>query len=80
MAMNYDSLKKMDDKALCDEIVSMRRELLNLRLNASSGQIKDSSQFGKLRKQVARALTIQHQRNTGGVVSNNQNDNSVDRA
>ncbi len=79
MAMNMDSLKKMDDKALRDEIVSMRRELLNLRLNASSGQIKDSSRFGKLRKQVARALTIIHQRGSS-VVSEEKNNNSADRA
>ncbi|MGD1997412.1 MAG: 50S ribosomal protein L29 [Candidatus Dependentiae bacterium] len=47
----------VDMTALAKEVAGKRKELFNLKLTAGSGQVKDSSQFKKLRKDVARLLT-----------------------
>ena len=57
-----ENLRSMDDQELSKRISSLRRELFNLRLNASTAHVKDYSQFGKLRRQIARALTEQSSR------------------
>jgi ribosomal protein L29 len=57
MKTNDVNLKKMDVKTLGEEVDSLRRELLNLRLNTSSAQVHNSSQVKKIRTRIARALT-----------------------
>ena len=52
-----ENLKNMDSAKLKKNIDSLRRELFSLRLNAATAHVKDYSQFGKLRRQIARALT-----------------------
>ena len=47
----------VDMTALNKEVAETRRELFDLKLTAGSGQVKDSSQFKKLRRKVARLLT-----------------------
>ena len=42
----------------------LRRELFTLRLNASTTHIKDYSQINKLRRHVARVLTLMRQNRT----------------
>ena len=56
--MNKDALIKLDSEALNKEIEATRKELFNLRLNMVAGQVKDVSQFKKLKVKVARALTM----------------------
>lgn len=46
-----------DMTTLKKEVAETRKELFNIKLTAGSGQVKDSSQFKKLRKKVARLLT-----------------------
>ncbi len=48
---------EVDIRSLHDEINACRKELFNLRLNALVGQVKDTSQFKKLRKKIAQAKT-----------------------
>ncbi len=48
---------EQDIRSLHEEVLACRKELFNLRLNALVGQVKDASQFGKLRKRIARAKT-----------------------
>ncbi len=48
----------LDFEALSKEIEATRKELFNLRLNMVAGQVKDVSQFKKLKVKVARALTM----------------------
>ena len=52
----------LDERALRTEITQLKKELFNLRLNASTMQVKDNSQFKKLRAQVARAFTVLNER------------------
>ncbi|HZW61740.1 MAG TPA: 50S ribosomal protein L29 [Candidatus Babeliales bacterium] len=56
--------KELEQLSLSDlkvKIDALRRELFSLRINATTSHIKDYSQFKKLRKDIARALTyIKH--------------------
>ncbi len=56
--MSKDELKKLDVAALKAEAKSLKKEMFNLKLGRLSGQVKDTSQFEKLRHQIARALTL----------------------
>ena len=49
---------QMEIAALEVEIDSLRKELFNLKVTAASGQVKDYSQFKKLRRDIARGLTV----------------------
>ena len=60
--MDKKELKNMDIETLTHEVASLRKELFNLKLNKITGQVKDLSQFRKLRVQIARALTFLSQK------------------
>ena len=60
--MDKKELKNLDSEDLKQEVVSLKRELFNLKLNKITGQLKDLSQFKKLRVQIARALTYLNQK------------------
>ena len=47
--------KKLDDT---------RKDLFGLHVNAATAQVKDTSQYKKLRKQIARILTAQQLKET----------------
>ena len=59
--VNKNEMKKTDGNSLLKEAVSLKKELFNLRLGVSSGQIKDFSQFKKTRCKIAQALTFAKQ-------------------
>ena len=54
MAENY---AQMDAKALSTKADELKKELFEMRLQASTMHVKDYSQFSKVRKEVARVLT-----------------------
>ncbi len=56
--MTIDELKKLDLKALEKEGLSLKAESFNLKLSLITGQLKDTSQFMKLRRQIARVKTV----------------------
>lgn len=55
-------LKDMTADQLLEKVELLRQELLGLRLNSSTAHIKNYSQFSKIRKNIARALTYLNQR------------------
>jgi large subunit ribosomal protein L29 len=58
-----ESLKKlrgMDATALGEELLKLRREQFNLRMQAASGQGAKPDQHGKVRKSIARVKTLLH--------------------
>lgn len=50
-------LQQLSAEDLEKRLESTRKDLFGLRVNAASTQVKDSSQYKKLRKQTARILT-----------------------
>lgn len=60
--LSKKELKNLDLEALKHEVDSLKKELFNLKINKITGQLKDLSQFSKLRVQIARALTFLKQK------------------
>ncbi len=56
------SLRAMELEGVKAAIEELRRDLFGLRLNSKTTTVKDPSQFRKLRKNIARGLTILHQK------------------
>ena len=53
-----EELKNLEAKELLKKVEEWRRELFSLRLNATTAHVKNHSQFKKLRKNIARGLTL----------------------
>lgn len=58
MNKEKNELKNLNAAQIKEKIESYRRELFSLRLTSATSHIKDNSQFNKLRKNIARALTF----------------------
>ncbi len=60
--MNAKEVRKLSDEELDIEIARLRRRMFDLRTQAVTEKIQDTSQFGKIKKDVARLLTEQNAR------------------
>ncbi len=57
MARNNTELKEMDLAALVEELRATKQESLNLRFRNATGQLDNSAEIGKVRRQIARINT-----------------------
>jgi large subunit ribosomal protein L29 len=60
--MKATELTVLDQEELTDRLKSSRRELYELRFKLAVGQLEDHRQIRKVRKDIARILTVLHQR------------------
>lgn len=60
--MKKEDLKKLNNSEIQKELKQLKKELFDLKMNIDSGEVKDFSQFGKIRKNVARCLTFLKQK------------------
>ena len=60
--MKTKELREMSDAQLDEELLKLRREQFNLRMQAATGQGAKPDQHGKVRKSIARLKTVQHER------------------
>ena len=60
--MKVKELRDKTDAELADELLKLRREQFNLRMQAATGQGAKPDQHGKVRKSIARLKTVQGQR------------------
>ena len=60
--MQAKDLRAMNDEALSEELLKLRREQFNLRLQAATGQGAKPDQFGKVRRDIARIKTVLRER------------------
>lgn len=60
--MNTKELRAMSDEQLSEELLKLRREQFNLRMQAVTGQGAKPDQHGKARKSIARIKTILRER------------------
>ena len=65
--MKPSALRNKSVAELQQELLSLRREQFALRLQRATGQMPKPDQFGKVRKNIARALTVQAQVRAAGV-------------
>lgn len=62
--MTGTEVRKLNDEEITVELANLRGKLLALRNKSVSEKIEDTTQFGKIRKDVARLLTEQTARAT----------------
>ena len=62
--MKAKEVHKLSDEEIGIEVDRLRKRLFELRTQAVTEKIEDTSQFGKLRKDIARLLTEQNTRRT----------------
>ena len=62
--MTGKEVKAMRDEELKLELSKLRNELFDLRSEAVTAKVEDTSKFGKLRKDIARLLGEQRRRST----------------
>ncbi len=55
-------IRRMTDAEIAGALDDARQEMFNLRFQRASGQLEDYTRIRQLRKDIARLLTIQHQR------------------
>jgi large subunit ribosomal protein L29 len=56
--MKASELRNMSAGELREELLKLRREQFNLRMQRATGQMARPDQFGKVRKDIARVKTI----------------------
>lgn len=62
--MTPNEVRKLDDEEIQIEVRRLRRDLFDLRSQAVTEKITDTSRFGKIKKDIARLLTEQTVRAT----------------
>ncbi len=62
MARKQDKLKEMDLAELLDELRATKQEALNLRFRNATGQLENTAEIGRARRQIARINTYIRQR------------------
>jgi large subunit ribosomal protein L29 len=62
MARELNELKEMDLTSLVEELRVTKQEALNLRFRLATGQLDNTAELGKVRRQIARINTLIRQR------------------
>ena len=60
--MKASEVRALDDEKLAEELVKLRREQFNLRMQSATGQAARPDQYGKVRKDIARIKTVMRER------------------
>jgi large subunit ribosomal protein L29 len=62
MARSNTDLAEMDLRALVDELRATKQEALNLRFRNATGQLDNTAEISRVRRQIARINTFIRQR------------------
>ena len=60
--MSLKEFRELDAKQLKEREAELRQGIFKLREQAATEKVKDTSQFRKLRQDLARVMTLQRQR------------------
>jgi large subunit ribosomal protein L29 len=60
--MKANDLRTKSDSELSKELLDLRKAQFGLRMQTATQQLSNTSQIGKVRKDVARVKTLQHER------------------
>ncbi len=60
--MTGEEVRKMRDEEIAIELKRLREKLFTIRSQMVTEKVEDTSQLGKLRKDIARLLTERHAR------------------
>jgi large subunit ribosomal protein L29 len=64
--MDANEIRKKTDKQLRDEVVALRKEQFNLRMQHAAGQMPRGHQIRNVRKDIARLKTVLSERVKAG--------------
>lgn len=64
--MKFNDLKEMTMEELDQQVLDIKREQFNLRLQQVSGQLENPARMKHLRRTVARIKTIQNNKKVAG--------------
>ncbi len=56
--MELKELRQKSESELNEHLVELRREQFNLRMQKGSGQLTQTHQFGRVRREIARVKTL----------------------
>jgi large subunit ribosomal protein L29 len=59
--MNTSELRSMSQDQLGRELLKLRREQFNLRMQQSTGQLSRPHEHGRVRKEIARLKTVMNE-------------------
>lgn len=60
--MKASELRQKSDADLQKEVLDLRKAQFSLRMQAATQQLSDTSQIGKVRKDIARVKTLQREK------------------
>lgn len=60
--MKASELRQKNDSELAKELLDLRKAQFSLRMQLATQQLSNSSQLGKVRKDIARVKTIQREK------------------
>jgi large subunit ribosomal protein L29 len=63
--MKATELRDLDDGELVKHVTEMRKELFGLRFANATGELDNTARLGRARHDLARALTVAHERKLG---------------
>ena len=63
--MKITDIRQLSDEELLSELERLRRHLFDLRSQAVTEKLEDPSMLAKTRRDIARILTVQRQRQLG---------------
>jgi large subunit ribosomal protein L29 len=55
-------LRQLSDDDLAKELAERREELFNLRFQDATGALDNTARLGQTKREIARILTLQHER------------------
>ena len=56
-------LRELSDEQLEDRLADTRKELFNLRFQSATGALENTTRLRIARREIARIMTVQHERN-----------------
>ncbi|MBQ8081349.1 MAG: 50S ribosomal protein L29 [Clostridia bacterium] len=60
--MKASNFESMTNEELTAKVAELKEELFNLRFRLATGQLENTMQISAVRKDIARALTVQRQK------------------
>tara|TARA_X000001036_G_scaffold349824_1_gene330445 strand:- start:503 stop:709 length:207 start_codon:yes stop_codon:yes gene_type:complete len=66
--VNIQDIRSLDDQQIEEEIQKSYRELMSLRFKAATNQVTDTNEPSKVRKNLAKLLTIKREREILGEI------------
>lgn len=60
--MKINEMRKLDTAEIYKEIESLKKELFDLRFQQATGQLENTAQIKKVRKDIARYKTVLNER------------------